>query len=112
MEMNILVKRLVSNLEEPALSIRNRIITGMLFLSLAGVGMAWHSHQSRPLTDAQRATLAAMVGETARKTGETRQKVWWRVKGILGVRRIEEIERRDFDKAHALLLQRIQTDSR
>lgn len=66
---------------------------------------AWHYHQSQPLTDAQRATLASMVGETARKIGETRQKVWWRVKGVLGVRRIEEIERRDFDKAQELLIQ-------
>lgn len=102
--------QLASILKRSPRRVTKRILAILLFLLIAGA--AWHHHQSQPLTPEQRIALSALVNDAARQSGESRRKVWELVKIHLNIRRIQEIERMDFDKARDLLLQKIQTASR
>ncbi|MBF0424299.1 MAG: hypothetical protein HQL66_00555 [Magnetococcales bacterium] len=80
----------------------------LVALVLCG-GLAWGAWTwvgAQPITPAQRQELSALVGERARLHGMTRQAVWEEVKTPLGVRRIDDIRRADYDQARAWLTAR------
>lgn len=87
--------------------LRTRVAGVVVSALLAGSAMAWHDHRTQPITEAQRLTLTALADEAANRTGKTRQKVWAEMKIALGVRKIQDIQRKDFDIAREILLQEI-----
>ncbi len=86
-----------------------RTLMAIVFIAvlLAGSVAAWQHHRTQPLTDDQRATLTGLADRAAERTDQSRQKIWANLRANLGVRRIQEIQKKDFDKARDLLLQGI-----
>ncbi|WP_420904452.1 hypothetical protein [Candidatus Magnetaquiglobus chichijimensis] len=78
-------------------------VVGVILVLMAGVGW-WRYQQSLPLTEEQRTILSALVSEAERKSGETRNRLWEKTKISLKVRRLEDIQRGDFEKAKEILL--------
>lgn len=72
-------------------------------LIISGI-VAWNHYQSLPLTETQLVILSSLAGEASSNTKSTRQAVWERVKKDLGVRRIQDIKRRDFERAQDILI--------
>ncbi|MBF0185996.1 MAG: hypothetical protein HQM06_16625 [Magnetococcales bacterium] len=79
------------------------IILTILILALAGI--VWQTHRSQPITDEQRQQLTLLADSTAERSGKTRQKVWSELKITLNIRRIQDIQKKDFDRATEWLLQ-------
>ena len=75
-----------------------------LATTLAITATAWQWTANQPITGNQRAILSGLVGEIARKTGASRNKVWERIKRQKEIRRIDLLKRGDFDDAVDLLL--------
>lgn len=108
------LRQLVTSLEQdsnaPSPTPRPRRIALLLLLVLVMVLLAvsatsWHHHRTQPITDDQRATLTALADEAAARTKKTRQKVWAELRATLNVRRVQDIQRKDFDMAVEILLQ-------
>jgi hypothetical protein len=110
---NDVLKRLVANLEQnnpPSPTPRPRRIALLLFLVLALILLAvsatsWHHHRTQPISEEQRVILTALADQAAERTNQTRQKVWGKMKYAMGVRKIQDIQRKDFDNAVEILLQ-------
>ncbi len=62
--------------------------------------VGWYiHHQAQPIPPEKRVSLSTLVGEVSQTTGETRQKIWNRMKVKLGVRRIDGLKNRDYNRA-------------
>ena len=84
---------------------RTLMAVAVIAALLAGSAAAWQHHQSHPITDDQRATLTGLADRAAERTDQSRQKIWANLRANLGVRKIQDLRQKDFDRTQTLILQ-------
>lgn len=84
---------------------RKHLLSALLAAALSASLVGWHlHHQTRPLTQEQRAILYGLVCEAAHHGGNSRQAVWSGLKRQLAVRRIDDLTSGQYQQATQILI--------